>query len=120
MAIHRMPDAASSTARPSFTNANAKTSTHDAAKNSVVVRISQLLASIAKSFRSTSQAVLRNVILCSRAANASCGADERAVARPETRRGRFIGQQTAVANQRHARHEPVGQIEVVRGEHHNR
>ena len=42
-------------ARPSFTNANAKTSTHDTAKNSVVSAISRLLTSIATSFRSTSQ-----------------------------------------------------------------
>ena len=36
IAIHRIPAAASSNARPSFTNPKEKTSTHDTAKNAVV------------------------------------------------------------------------------------
>ncbi len=36
IAIHRMPAAASSSGRPSFTKPNANTSTHEAAKNVVV------------------------------------------------------------------------------------
>jgi hypothetical protein len=65
-AIQRMPAAAPSNATPCFTNANEKISTHDTAKNSVVVRISPLFTSMAKSFFSTSSATLRNIILCSR------------------------------------------------------
>jgi hypothetical protein len=61
IAIQRMPAAASSTAFPSLTKANAKTSTQATAKNSVVVNTSQLRASIAKSFRSTSHAVRMNI-----------------------------------------------------------
>src|SRR6185503_370105 len=103
-----MPAAASSTARPSRTNANANTSTQAVAKNSVVVSTSQLRASMAKSFRSTSQAVRRNM---------SGRSDERAVARAQARARRFVGDQPAVAHQRNARDEAVGQIQVMRGEH---
>src|SRR4051812_37668289 len=104
-----MPDAASSTARPSLTNANANTRTHDTAKNSVVVSTSQLRASIAKSFRRTSQAVRKKSM--------SGRSDQRAVARAQIRCGRFVGHQSPVAHQRDARDQPVGEIEIVGREH---
>src|SRR4051812_48296931 len=107
MAIHRMPAAASSTARPSLTKAKAKISTHDTAKNSVVVSTSQLFASIATSLRSTSQAVRRNM---------SVGSDQRAVARAQAARRWLVGEETAVADQRDPGDQAVGEIEVVRGQ----
>src|SRR3954454_10071192 len=107
MAIHRIPAAASSTARPSLTKAKAKISTHDTAKNRVVVSTSQLFASIATSLRSTSQAVRRNM---------SVGSDQRAVARAQAARRWLVGEQTAVADQRDPGDQAVGEIEVVRGQ----
>src|SRR5258708_21779836 len=104
MAIHRMPAAASSAACPSFTNANAKTSTQEAAKNRVVVSTSQLLASIARSFRSTSHAVRRNI---------SGRSEDGAVPRPQAGRRRFVGQEPSIPDERNARDEPVGQIQIV-------
>src|SRR5580765_4234027 len=100
-----MPAAASSTGRPSFTKAKAKISTQATAKNSVVVTTSQLFASIATSFRSTSHTVRRNI---------SAGPDERAVAGAQAGRRRLVGEQAAVAHQRDAGGEAVGQIEIVR------
>src|SRR2546423_12676691 len=62
IAIHRIAGAASGGASPCFTNANAKTRTHETAKSSVIVRISRLFTSIAKSLRKTSNATLRNTL----------------------------------------------------------
>src|SRR5471030_3080831 len=106
-----MPAAASSTGRPSFTNANAKISTHATAKNNVVVSTSQLFASIATSFRSTSHAVRKNM---------SVRPYQRSIPRAQPGRCGLVGYEAAVANQCHARHEAVSQIEIVRGEHHDR
>src|SRR5882762_11752947 len=99
-----MPAAASATACPSLTSANANTRTHAAAKNIVVVRTSQLRASIATSFLRTSHAVRMNM---------SGRPDQRAVTRPQPGRRGFVGQQAAITNQRDACHEAVRQIHVV-------
>src|SRR5580765_4802576 len=106
-----MPAAASSTGRPSFTKAKAKISTQATAKNSVVVTTSQLFASIATSFRSTSHAVRKNI---------SAGSDDGAIARAQAGRGRLVGEQAAIAHQRDAGHEAVGQIQIVGRDHHDR
>src|SRR5690349_9070896 len=103
-----MPAAASSGACPFFTKANAKISTHEIAKNSVVVSTSRLLTSIAKSLRSTSHAVRRNT---------SGGSDQGPVARAQPARRRLVGEQPAAADQHHAVDEAVRQIEIVCREH---
>src|SRR3954447_25639379 len=100
-----MPAAASSTARPSLTKAKAKISTHDTAKNSVVVSTSQLFASMATSLRRTSHAVRKNM---------SARPDQRAVARAQPGRRRLVAEQPAAADQRHARDQGVGHVQVVR------
>src|SRR3954453_13004112 len=105
-----MPAAASSTAFPSLTKANAKISTHETAKNRVVVNSSQLFASMATSLRSTSQAVRRNM---------SARPDQRAISRAQAGGGRLVGDQTAAADQRHPRNETVGDIEIVRRQNHD-
>ena len=99
-----MPTAASLTARPSLTSANANTSTHDTEKNSVVVRISRPFTSMAKSFRNTSSAVRRNT---------SAASDDAAIAGAKAGGDRFVGEQAAVADDRDARHETLGEIEIV-------
>src|ERR1700687_5218031 len=109
-AIQRIADEtiALSMARPSSTNANEKINTHDTAKNNVVDRISRLRTSMAKSFFSTSNAIFRNMLL------RTLPADHRSIPASQSRRGRFIRDQPAVADDRDPRHESVGQIEVVR------
>ena len=99
-------------ARPSLTNANAKISTHDTAKNSVVVRTSQLFASIATSFRSTSSAVRKNISARPDRARGSARAGPATAGSSD--------EQPAVAHQRDARHQAVGEIEIVRREHDDR
>src|SRR2546428_4592282 len=111
-----MPAAASSSGLPSLTNANAKISTHDSAKNSVVYRISRLLTSIAKSFRSTRSATLRNT---ASPWAPSRTPDERPIPRAEPRGRRLVGNHPAIANERDAGHETVGQVEIVRSEQHD-
>src|SRR6266852_6184322 len=111
-AIQRIAEAtiALSMARPSSTNANEKINTHDTAKNNVVDRISRLLTSMAKSFFSTSNAIFRNMV------PRTLPADHCAITASQSRRGRFVRDQPAVADDRDARHESVGQIEIVRRE----
>src|ERR1700687_5939917 len=111
-AIQRIAEAtiALSMARPSSTNANEKINTHDTAKNTVVDRISRLLTSMAKSFFSTSNAIFRNMV------PGTLPADHCSIPASQSRRGRFVRDQPAVADDRDARDESVSQIEVVRRE----
>src|ERR1700741_5024988 len=80
-------------------------STHEIAKNSVVVTTSRLFTSIAKSLRSTSHAVRTNI---------SGGPDERAVAGAQPRRRRLVGHQAAAAHERDARDAAVCELGIVR------
>src|SRR5581483_8717685 len=117
IAIHRMPAAASSRARPSRTNAKENTSTHATAKKSVVNRISRVLASIAKSFRSTSSATPANPTggRLQPPAPPSCAPHHRAVPGSKAGRRRLVGDDPAVPHEHDARHEALGQIQIVRG-----
>ena len=100
-------------ARPSLTKANAKTSTHDTAKNSVVVRISQLF--------DLDRDVLAQHEPRGAEEHVSCAPDERAVARAQARARRLRRTtQAAVAHQRDARDQAVGEIEIVRREQDDR
>ena len=109
IAIHRIPAAASSGAWPFFTNANAKISTHEIAKKSVVVRISRLFTSIAKSLRSTSQRGAQEHV--------RRAPDQRAIARPEAGRRRLVGEHAAAADQHDAVDQAVGKIQIVCRQH---
>src|SRR5882724_2969487 len=105
-----MPAAAFSTGTPSsFTNANEKIITHATAKNSVVYTISRLLASMARSFFRTSSATVRKP-------GATSVPHERSIARPQTGARGLIGDKFPSADDGHACHETVRQIEIVRRE----
>src|SRR5436190_4758442 len=106
IAIHRIPAAASSSGSPCLTNAIENTRTQESANKSVVYRISRLFTSIAKSLRNTSNATLRNTLV----------PHDGAVAGAQTDRGGLVGEKPAVANQRDARDQAVGEIEIVRGD----
>src|SRR5438128_11943111 len=101
-----MAAAASGGACPSLTSAKAKISTHPTPKNSVVERSSKLLISIARSFRSTRKAVLKNT---------SYLPYDAAVTRAEAGCRRFVREQPALAHQCHSRDKAVCQVEIVRG-----
>src|SRR5262249_20856390 len=107
IAIHRMPAAASATTNPSRTSAKANTSTHETAKNSVVERISKLLISTATSLRNTSPAVRPNILFVPH---------DRAVAGPQPRLGRSVGEDLPAPHENDARDQTVGEIEIVRGQ----
>src|SRR5581483_6027428 len=105
-----MPAEASATTAPSRTSANANTSTHDTAKNNVVATISRLLTSIVTSLRSTSSATRRNM---------SAAPHEIAIARAQSRSCGFVGHDASAAHERDARHQAVGDVEVVRRDEHD-
>src|ERR1043166_1582316 len=106
-----MPAAALSTGTPSsLTNANEKIITHATAKKSVVYAISRLLASIARSLRSTSSATFRNP-------GATSVPYHRAISRAKPRGSDLIGHELACADDCDTRVETIGEIVIVRGEH---
>src|SRR5262245_3263999 len=100
-----MPAAASSSGSPCFTNAIEKIRTHDSANSSVVYRISRLLSSIATSLRRTRSAVRTNT---------SRAPDDGAIPGAEAGCRRFIGDQASALDHRRARHQTVGDVEVMR------
>src|SRR5262245_12070618 len=100
-----MPAAASVTTSPSRTSANANTNTQDTAKKSVVATSSRLLTSIATSLRSTSSATRLNT---------SGLPHEIAIARAQPGAGGLVAHQPPAADYGDARHDAVGQIQIVR------
>src|SRR6185436_16161328 len=119
-AIQRMADGtiARSIASPSGpTSANEKISTHEMAKNTVVKTISRLFTSTETSFLSTRSAVRRNIWARTLSLRVT---DQSPVLAAQTRRGRLVADQLAIADHGNARHQPLRQIEVVRRDHDDR
>ena len=110
-----MPAAASGGACPSFTNANEKTSTHDDREEQ---RRRQDLAALHLDRDVLPQHEERGP---QEHASRSVAADAapryaRPIALTQPARRRLVGEQPAVAHDRHARDQAVGQIEIVRRE----
>src|SRR3970040_1531373 len=106
MAIHRTPAPTPSAALPSCTSENAKTSTQETAKNSVVYAISRLRTSTVRSLRTMSQTARSVVISCS-------SSDDTPICRPEPLGlGDGFGD-ASIAQEDGSIEEPFGQIQVV-------